>query len=147
MTNSYKILIGDRNYTEWNLYDSIYLNEVDRDKISINPSLNKLFSGDTFECNTLTENANNNTIYTNIIESFKLLHSCVRSMPSIPGILVLNGGKTFGKYKDKYLYKCIPDDKRFPIFTIPYALKIGFSKNIDNKYVVFRFDNWRGKHP
>jgi exoribonuclease R len=147
MTNSYKILIGDRNYTEWNLYDSIYLNEVDRDKISINPSLNKLFSGDTFECNTLTENANNNTIYTNIIESFKLLHSCVRSMPSIPGILVLKGGKTFGKYKDKYLYKCIPDDKRFPIFTIPYALKIGFSKNIDNKYVVFRFDNWRGKHP
>lgn len=145
MTNSYKILIGDRDYTEWNLYDSIYLNEVDRDKININPSSNKLFSGDTFECGINANN--NNTIYTNIIEPFKLLHSCVRSMPSIPGILVLKGGKTFGKYKDKYLYKCIPDDKRFPVFMVPYSLKLGFSKNIDNKYIVFRFDNWRGKHP
>ena len=24
---------------------------------------------------------------------------------------------------------------------------MGFSKNIDNKYIVFRFDNWNGKHP
>ena len=68
-------------------------------------------------------------------------------MPSIPGILVLKDGKTFGKYKDKYLYKCIPDDRRMPIFLIPYHLKLGFSKNIDNKYVIFRFDNWNKKHP
>ena len=33
------------------------------------------------------------------------------------------------------------------MFTVPYALKIGFSKNIDNKYVLFQFDNWNGKHP
>jgi len=26
-------------------------------------------------------------------------------------------------------------------------LKLGFSKNIDNKYVIFRFDNWNKKHP
>ena len=138
MTNSYKILVGDRNYTEWNLYDASHLNEVD--KINMNPSSNKLFSGDTFECDVDVD-SNQET------QSVKILHSCVRSMPSIPGILVLNGGKTFGKYKDKYLYKCIPDDKRFPIFTIPYALKLGFSKNIDNKYIVFRFDNWSDKHP
>jgi hypothetical protein len=119
MTNAYKILIGDRNYTEWNLYDASHLNEINN--ININPSSNKLFSGDTFECDVdvdvdVDNDSNKKT------QSIKILHSCVRSMPSIPGILVLKGGKTFGKYKDKYLYKCIPDDKRFPIFTIPYAL-------------------------
>lgn len=46
---AYKILISDRSYVEWNLYDALSLNEVD--KINIHPSTNKLFSGDTFECN------------------------------------------------------------------------------------------------
>jgi len=137
MTTSYKILISDRNYSEWIIYDALSLNEL-VDKIDVQPSTNKLFSGDTFEYDGVCENNGKN---------FNLLHSCVRSMPSIPGILVLKDGKTFGKHKDKFLYKCIPDDKRFPIFTVPYALKVGFSKNIDNKYIVFRFDNWNGKHP
>ena len=140
MTTSYKILINDRNYSEWIIYDALSLNEL-VDKIDVQPSINKLFSGDTFEYDS------NQSTYENNDTKIKLLHSCVRSMPSIPGILVLKDGKTFGKHKDKFLYKCIPDDKRFPIFTVPYALKVGFSKNIDNKYVVFRFDNWIGKHP
>jgi exoribonuclease R len=130
MTTSYKILIDNREYTEWTLYDSLSLNEVE--KIPIEPANHKLFSSDIFEMN---DNSTN------------ILHSSVRSMPCIPGVLVLSNGKTYGKYKDKYLYKCIPDDRRFPNFIVPYALKLGFSKNIDNKYIVFRFDNWNGKHP
>ena len=130
MATPYKILIDNREYTEWTLYDSLSLNEVE--KIPIEPANNKLFSSDIFE---MTDNVVN------------ILHSSVRSMPCIPGVLVLSNGKTYGKHKDKYLYKCIPDDRRFPIFIVPYALKLGFSKNIDNKYIVFRFDNWTGKHP
>jgi exoribonuclease R len=126
----YKILIDNREYTEWSLYDSLSLNEVD--KIDINPSTDKLFSCDVFEMKN---------------DNVNILHSSVRSMPSIPGIMVLSGGKTYGKYKDKYIYKCIPDDRRLPTFTVPYALKLGFSKNIDNKYIVFRYNNWDGKHP
>ena len=130
MATPYKILIDNREYTEWTLYDSLSLNEVE--KIPIEPANNKLFSSDIFE---MTDNVVN------------ILHSSVRSMPCIPGVLVLSNGKTYGKHKDKYLYKCIPDDRRFPNFIVPYALKLGFSKNIDNKYIVFRFDNWTGKHP
>jgi exoribonuclease R len=137
MTTSYKILINDREYTDWNLYDLLSLNEVD--KIDVQPSANKLFSGDTFEYIHSDISGNPSQI--------RLFHSSVRSMPCIPGILVLMGGKTYGKHKDKFLYKCIPDDRRFPVFIVPYALKIGFSKNIDNKYIVFRFDNWTNKHP
>ena len=147
-SSAYKILISDRSYVEWNLYDALSLNEVQ--KINIHPSTNKLFSGDTFECNTAdskNEKSIDQSTDLGTIRQIKLLHSSVRSMPSIPGILVLKDGKTFGKHKDKFLYKCIPDDRRFPVFTVPYALKIGFSKNIDNKYIVFRFDNWIGKHP
>jgi len=129
-TIPYKILIENREYTEWSLYDSISLNEVD--KISIDPVKDKLFSSDVFD---IKDNRIN------------ILHSSVRSMQCIPGVLVLKGGKTYGKYKDKYLYKCIPDDSRFPVFVVPYAMKIGFSKNIDNKYIVFRYDNWKNKHP
>jgi exoribonuclease R len=126
----YKIIINNRDYSEWNLVDSITMNEVD--KVDIDPSRDRLFSNDVFD---VTDG------------KVMLLHSSVRSMPFMPGILVLNGGKTYGKHKDKYLYKCIPDDKRFPVFIIPYNLKLGFSKNIDNKYVVFQFNHWTDKHP
>ena len=130
MTISYKILIDNREYTEWSLYDSLSLNEVE--KIKIDPVTDKLFSSDVFEIKNDTVN---------------ILHSSARCMQCIPGVLVLNSNKTYGKYKDKYLYKCIPDDTRFPHFIVPYALKLGFSKNIDNKFIVFKFDNWNGKHP
>lgn len=132
---TYKILLNDRYYKEWLLYDALSLNEIE--KINIDPVLCKLFSCDIFEYN---ENTLDN-------KKIKILHSSVRSMPSIPGILVLKNNKTYGKYKDKYLYKCIPDDKRIPEFLVPYAVKMGFSKNIDNKYIVFKYDNWDSKHP
>jgi hypothetical protein len=90
METPYKILIENREYTEWMLYDSLSLNEVD--KIDINPSTDKLFSCDVFEMKN---------------DNVNILHSSVRSMPSIPGIMVLRGGKTYGKYKDKYIYKCM----------------------------------------
>ena len=115
----YKILINDRRYDDWKLYDGISLNEIE--KINIEPVSVKLFSSDVFEINN---------------DNIKILHSSVRSMQTIPGILVLNNNKSYGKYKDKYLYKCIPDDKRLPEFIVPYNLKLGFSKNIDNKYIV-----------
>ena len=130
MTSPYKILINDREYKDWELVDSLSMIPVD--KIPLDPAIDKLFSTDIFDMKD---------------DRINLLHSSVRTMPSIPGILVLKDGKTFGKYKDKYLYKCIPDDRRLPVFLIPYYLKLGFSKNIDNKYVIFRFDNWNKKHP
>lgn len=128
--DQYKILIEDRYYLDWNLYDSLSLNKVD--KLMIIPEKEKLFSSDIFEIKNGKVN---------------ILHSSLRSMPCIPGILVLKDGKSYGKYKDKYLYKCIPDDRRLPNFVVPYNLKLGFSKNIDNKYIVFSYNNWEKKHP
>jgi exoribonuclease R len=69
-------------------------------------------------------------------------------MKQIPGILVLENNKMFGKYKNKYLYKCIPDDKRIPCFIVPYEIKkVGFEKKNYNKYVLIKFEHWEQKHP
>ena len=76
-----------------------------------------------------------------------ILHSSVRCMPVIPGVLVLNESKTYGKIKDRHLYRCIPDDRRLPVFLMAYKPRVGFSKNMTNKYVVFKFKAWEGKHP
>ena len=51
--------------------------------------------------------------------------------------LVLTGNKIYGKYKHKFFYRCIPDDKRLPDFLVPYKVHIKFRKHQDNKYVIF----------
>jgi exoribonuclease R len=99
--------------------------------LPINPYEKKLF--------------NNDIIY----ENGDLVHSYIRECPSLAGILLLENSKTFGRTENKkrLLYKCIPDDKRLPAFLIPYDMKLGFSKNIQNKYVVFKFDHWDDSFP
>ena len=68
-------------------------------------------------------------------------------MSNIPGVLVLDTKRTYGKKKRKFLYKIIPDDKCLPEFLVPYNNKIIFNKKCVNKYVVFTFKNWDEKHP
>jgi len=130
----FKILLNDRKYTDWQIYDALSLQEINKESINIkiDPISEKLFSSDIFEIHD---------------DKIKVLHSSLKCMPIIPGILILKGNKSFGKYKHKNLYKLIPDDRRMPSFLVPYQIKLGFDKNISNKYVVFKYDNWNQKHP
>ena len=41
--------------------------------------------------------------------TFEIVHSPVRKHNHLSGILVLANNKTYGKYKDKFIYKCIPE--------------------------------------
>ena len=100
--------------------------------VGFNPFVNKMFNQD---------------IFTYIDGKVDILHSSARCIKVIPGVLALENSQTYGRVKDKFLYKCIPDDKRLPIFLVPYKIKLGFNKNIKNKYVVFEFRNWNDKHP
>jgi exoribonuclease R len=127
---TYKIVLENRNYNNWNIYDSDNFVKTD---IQLNPLENKLFSNDVF-----------------IIEKNKvnIIHSSVRSGPTIAGVLIISGNKTYGRKSGKLLYKCIPDDIRIPAFLIPYENKnIGFSKIFTNLYVTFSFNEWEDKHP
>jgi exoribonuclease R len=145
---NYKLYVNDRNYSSWDVFDTINFNKI---KLDINPLDHKLFSNDVFsidEDNLVT-----------------LLHSSIRSGPAIPGVLVLAGNKTYGRQHKiqqgqtytkkrsemaggKLLYKCIPDDMRLPAFLVPYEIKnMGFSKVFKNLYITFTFDEWSDKHP
>lgn len=66
---------------------------------------------------------------------------------SIAGVLIIEGNKTFGKRKHKFLYKFVPDDKRLPVFLVAYKIKHGFSKSYKNRYAIVYFKKWDSKHP
>jgi exoribonuclease R len=144
----FKIHINDRSYSSWEVFDSNKFNKVE---VDINPLENKLFTNDVF---TIDKH-----------NKINIVHSSIRSGPAIPGVLILDGNKTYGRqYRlqdgerytrkraeiagGKLLYKCIPDDKRVPFFLVPYEIKsMGFSKVFKNLYVTINFDNWEDKHP
>ena len=139
---SYKIYVNDRNYKSWEVFETMNFNKIE---LTIDPIENKMFSNDVF-----TLNKDNTTV--------NILHSTIRSGPSIPGVLILAGNKTYGRQEkpnnkqksrpNKLLYKCIPDDIRLPAFLIPYEIKsVGFSKVYKNLYVTIHFEEWNDKHP
>ena len=131
MLDQYKILVNDREYKDVEYYNAHSL--MRSESIITNPQDHKLFSNDVFSFKKKIIN---------------IVHSSIRSMKVIPGVLILNNNKSFGKHKQKNLYKCIPDDKRLPIFLIPYSIKeLGFNKNIENKFIIFKFYTWEFKHP
>jgi exoribonuclease R len=141
MSETYKITVHDRNYSSWSFFSSDTNQELlhlddDHPLKQINPMECKLMSRDHF---TLRQD---NTV--------DVVNSYVQTCKSIPGVLLLENNKTYGRTENKkrLLYKCIPDDKYLPSFLIPYDIKtLGFFKVFKNQYVLFRFDQWKNKHP
>ncbi len=137
---SYCILIEDRDYTSWKIQDPetnelMDINYQDKTWANFMPGQHQLFSKDVFRFHE------NGTVV--------LSYSPVRSTNVLAGVLQLQDNRTFGRTQNKkrLLYKCIPDDKRLPVFLVPYEPKIDFIKTRPNKYVVFRFYHWNDKHP
>lgn len=115
-----EFIAKDRQYKEygWSV-------EGDYD---IDPVANKLLTGDKFVDKTFIK--------------CSPYRKCL-----IPGILILSGN-SFGRVKNKLYYKCIPNERSLPVFLIPYQEKnIEFNKKKVDKYVLFKFDKWEGKHP
>lgn len=130
--DTFKIYIADREYGKFEYFNASTLKLLES-QLEFNPVKEKLFNQDIFKVKD---------------GKINLLHSVTRSMRSIPGVLVLEKAKKLGKRNGKFLYKCIPDDKRLPIFLMPYAeKKTGFSKRIYNRYITFEFKVWKDKFP
>lgn len=127
-----KLMVSDRTCTKYHVVNAYSLKVVPTPK-NLNPIKEKLCNQDIIQ---VEKNG-----------KVSILHSSIRSMQVIPGVLVLNDSKTYGKIKDRHLYRCIPDDRRLPVFLMAYKPRVGFSKNMTNKYVVFKFKSWEGKHP
>ena len=114
---TYQIQVHDRNYANWSVFDvsnNIIVNDNNLHE-KTNPLLNKIFDGDILS-------------YTDdkVVKLSGLTGSAI-----IPGVLILEGSKTFGRTPNnkRLYYRCIPDNKSFPVFLVPYDVKIGFSKH------------------
>jgi exoribonuclease R len=127
--NMLKLEIADRNYTSWKYG---VLTHPSQDELP-NPLTHMFLHEDV------------------INEKGELIiPSPFRTNQMIPGILVLENSKTYGRSNDKgrLLYKCIPDSHHLPNFIVPYDNKcIQFRKRPLNKYVLFCFKEWKDKHP
>ncbi len=125
----YQFISNDRDYTSWDVYH--FDSETPEDpKCVFDPMKLKLFSHDA------------------IHRDGTLVHSYIRT-ELIPGVLILESNRTYGRTENgkRLLYKCIPNNKELPAFLVPYDLKLGFSKDIKNKYIVFQFDHWENDKP
>jgi len=131
----FKIKIEDRFYKSWTLYTSDTLYQVDKTKYNVDPVKYKLMNQDIFN-------------YDESTHAITILHSSNREMPVLPGVIIIDKGQTYGKVKDKYYYKFLPDDKRLPIFIVPYKIKkLGFNKSQKNVYAVMKFKEWTTTKP
>ena len=126
----YKFLASDRNYNSYKFTNS-FTHTIENCDVDVKK--NKLLNHD---------------IFTYIDGKVNILHSTVRES-IIPGVLVLEKNIKMGAYKDRFLYRCIPDDKRLPEFIVPFKLKKEFSKKYENKYIIFKFKCWfdNAKYP
>jgi hypothetical protein len=126
----YKFITQSNTYEKYEIVETKTFSPVNCDILPSNPYELKLFPNDTF-------NISGDTI---IIE-----HSNLKQNQYISGILDLN--MTHGKYKNKFLYICKPDDKRIPYFVIPYNIPYSFDKSIKQLYITFQFVSWESKYP
>ena len=143
--NSYIIMIENRNYDKWTIHNMETMEEADNDVT--HPLTNKLFSMDVF---SFISPVGETVPQSQLCNSIRIERSPVRTNTNISGVLILKNNKTYGRHhrNHKLLYKCIPDDKRIPIFLVPYEIKTyGFNKNLSNIYVTIEFDLWDDKHP
>ena len=121
----YTFKTNDRTYGDYYFFNDA--NSIVH--FDIDPIEQKLFNNDQVDFN------------------LKLVRSPTRSSNLIPGILQINK-QTYGRHKKKLLYKCYPNDPSLPIFLIPYQNKTStFEKSNNNRFVLFRYENWDSKHP
>ena len=99
----YKLYVENRQYSKYEYIsnENTPFNEL---KTKLNPVTDHLFHGDIIDYD----------------DNVKGIYSPIRNAKYLSGILVLSDNKIYGKVKNKFLYKCIPDDNRIPIFLIPY---------------------------
>ena len=135
MTNTIKIIINTRDYSDYEYIDHETNNSISNDNYKfIDPLTDKLFTRDYLTVDN---------------DTYIVKYSYIRSLAKIAGVLILENNKTYGRTPNgkRLLYKCVPDDIRLPTFLVPYDIKNNFNKKQTNKYVVFEFDNWDSKHP
>ena len=118
-----ELVISDRNYAEGS-----YTWVGDGDIPDLDPAREKMIHGDKVVNGAIS-----------LCSKFRVEH--------IPAILV-HSGSTFGRHKDKLIYKCVPYNRSLPIFLVPFGEKtVGLSKSKIDYFVTIKYKSWDDKHP
>jgi exoribonuclease R len=143
----YTLHIHTRNYSKWSWIQEDTQEPIPADKIIEFPFpiANQLFHGDQ---------------YCSVSQRF-LLVSPLRTEKAIPGTLILEGNRTYGRQilgkkttinpfspnqsNGRLYYRCIPQNPHYPMFLIPYKLPLDFSKHNTNHFVLFQYKEWTEK--
>jgi exoribonuclease R len=120
---TYKLTVSDRGYEG---YSYTRTDTGEAGQVGVDPYEARLFDGDVVA-----------------VSDGSLISSRVRDGEELVGVLVLDDKCKYGKQKDKFLYKCIPDRPGLPFFLLPRKEpKVSFSTKRENIFVVFRFAEW-----
>ena len=131
-----KVLIHDHAYSKWSYtYTDSKQDLSDQEYDLPSPLVHRWFNQDVIDFTELT--------------APHMIHSPVRNASYLPGVLILEGNRTYGRTKNRkrLLYRCIPDDPHLPHFFVPYDIIMDFSKAHLNKYVLFKYQEWTDPHP
>jgi len=133
-TDNYTLYIKKRNYSVWSWICEETLQPIPEEELPHfpQPICEKLFHGDQY-CPKTKE----------IIRC-----SPIRTEKSIPGTLVLEGNRSYGRQivnnkTGRLYYRCIPKSIHYPIFLLPYKPVMEFSKMNVNMFVVFEYKEWK----
>jgi len=143
----YKLIIKKRNYSQWTWVREDTGEAIPDNQIALFPFPipKQLFHGDQYS-----------SLIGEVIAS-----SPIRTEKAIPGILVLEGNRTYGRQqltktttessslykqaKGRLYYRCIPYNPKYPEFLIPYTIPLDFSKHTTNLFVLFQYKEWKEK--
>ena len=135
MVNTFFIRVHNREYSDYEFFMYTENGESEKITLEIDPIDSALFHGDEFTLDS------ENRVH--------IQKSPTREAKHIPGVLILQNNKTYGRTanKKRLLYKCIPYNTNLPAFLVPSDITLDFSKYVLNKYVLFTFHNWESRHP
>ncbi len=143
----YKLSINKRDYSSYQ-YDPLTDDQPSNIPFAVNPISYHFFHDDIIAfANDIPPDIQSRNIHFPLLAKSPVRTNITQQ--NIPGILVLNNNQVYGRQGKKHLYKCIPHDRRLPIFLIPHDDKsiAHFSKVKINKYITFQFTEWTSKHP
>ena len=103
--------IVSRDYSSWSYTPA--------DERLESPFSYKLFHGDVFSYDG---------------GKITLVESPIKKDKNIPGILLLENNKTYGRTENskRLYYKCRPNDPNIPSFLVAYDISVGFNKSYRN---------------
>lgn len=139
----YKILIDDKFYNKYEIYDTASLTKLYDNQEETNSDLSESEKWKKLQISTLK--IFNHDIFDYDGTDVNVKYSPTKENQNIPGILIRD--KIFGRKNNKNQYRVIPDDRRLPDFLVYLNEDTKFSKIKENIYLCFKFQNWNNKHP